>query len=135
MTVRQHRDAFKARLQVHPDLAAITFEGIVPKGPTKYVTVHAATPSHSQSAFTGPLAQEDYTFTTHSVGTTADQALWVADRVQAQLVGHVLIVPGRVCRRLRHPVGRPVEEDDDVTPSLFYVADQWDFTSDPAPTP
>lgn len=132
MTASAHNKALLARLRAHPDLASIVFEGKVMGAPAKYVVVYPSTPSHTVERFTGRNTQQDYTYTVHSVGATPEQALWVADRVIAQLLDHVLVVPGRSCRRLRHPVGRPVDEDEDVTPHLFFTVDQFDLTSSPA---
>ena len=132
MTAAAHCDAIVARLRAHPDLASIVFVGDVPAKTTKYVVVFPSTPAHSVERFTGANTQEDYTYTINSVGLQPAQALWVADRVVTQLLDFTPTVAGRKCRRLRHPVGRPVDRDKDVTPNLFYAVDQFDLTSSPA---
>jgi hypothetical protein len=62
------------------------------------------------------------------VGPTAEQALWVADKVRSALAG-VLTVDGRVAWRPEELGGPPVSRDDDVTPPLFYVPIQFQIRS------
>jgi hypothetical protein len=74
-----------------------------------------------------------------SVGKTAEQAEWMADRAFTLLIGPALSSPsGRAWARPLAPVGhvltRPVERDDDFGPStpLFYVAAIYDLPTTPA---
>jgi hypothetical protein len=62
------------------------------------------------------------------VGPTAEQALWVADKVRSALAS-VLTVDGRVVWRPEELGGPPVSRDDDVTPPLFYVPIQFQIRS------
>jgi hypothetical protein len=62
------------------------------------------------------------------VGPTAEQALWVADKVRSALSGPIT-VDGRVAWRPEELGGPPVSRDDDVTPPLFYVPIQFHIRS------
>jgi hypothetical protein len=132
VSIRAHKAPILARLRADSILAPVVFEGDVVGSPGGYVVFYASQPSHSVERFTGPQSQQDYTFTTVSVGKTPEQAQLIADRVVTQLLGFVPTVPGRTCRRLTHPVGRPIEREEDSTPSLWYFTDQWDLSSSPS---
>ncbi|WNI16910.1 hypothetical protein [Actinacidiphila sp. ITFR-21] len=66
-----------------------------------------------------------------SVATTAEQALWVADKIRAALAGP-LVVQGRVAWRPEELGGPPLARDDDVTPPLFYAPVQYRLQSIPS---
>jgi hypothetical protein len=132
VSTEAHVQALLDRLRADSILAPVVFEGDVVGKPGGYVVFYSSQPSHSVERLTGEQTQEDYTFTTVSVGLTPTQARVMADRVVAQLLNFVPTVPGRVCRRLRHPVGRPIEREEDSNPSLWYFTDQWDLTSSPS---
>lgn len=67
------------------------------------------------------------------VGTTAEQARLVADKVTAAILGRVLTVSGWACQ----PIGLdsdppPLQREDDVEPPLFVVALPFEFRANPA---
>lgn len=49
-----------------------------------------------------------------SVGSTTEQAAWVADRVFAALLDQTPVITGRICQPVTHEVSDPVRRDDDV---------------------
>lgn len=119
------------RLKTDAVLAPVVFEGVVKDRPTRYVTFFTNSGFREAERFTGPQVTSTQTFTVHSVGTTADQAQFMAEKVFAAVLDRVLVVPGRVCRRVRHASSQPVQLDTDVTPPLFYCVDEFDVTSTP----
>lgn len=129
-----HVTALLARIREHPTLAERVLDG-PPTDDTRlswWISVYVGTPSEVQHRYTGPHSQLEYTFTTHSVGTSPAQARSAARMLRGQLTDHVLVVPGRHCHSITHPVGRPLEKDPDAPPALWFIADQFDFVSDPA---
>lgn len=65
------------------------------------------------------------------IGKTAEQALWVADKVRAALAAP-LSVEGRVSWRPEDLGGPPLARDDDVTPPLYFVPVQYRLQSIPS---
>lgn len=74
---------------------------------------------------------QEYQFT--SVGITRASASVIADRVRAAVLNAALDIPDR---KLQCPPswerGQPATRDDDVTPALFYVIDQYSIATTPA---
>lgn len=132
MSIRAHKQAILDRLRADPILTDATFEGVVTDRPSRYVAVFIDSGYRYSERLTGAQATADYGVTAHSVGTTPDQAQFVAERVFAQLLGHVLQVPGFRCRRVRHEASQPTQIDRDIDPPLFYAVDVFEFTSEPA---
>lgn len=130
--IRAHKQAIIDRLKADPFLAAITFDGLVTDGPSHYASVFMNNGYREAERLTGPPVTATFTATIHSVGTTPDQAQLVAEHVFAQLLGHTPTVTDRQCRRIRHAASQPVQADRDVTPWIWFCADQFDLTSDPA---
>lgn len=62
------------------------------------------------------------------VGPTAEQALWVADKVRGAFFGD-LAVEGRVSWRPEELGGPPVSRDDTVTPPLYVLPVQYRLRS------
>ena len=85
-----------------------------------------------QERFTGGQSTADFGITVHSVGTTPEQAQWVAERVYAQLLGARLTIPGRKARPVRAITSQPLQKDTDVSPPLFYCVDVFGLTTTPA---
>lgn len=127
-----HLDAIVARLKANPDLAGIVYDEKIPTGSTKYVAVYSNAGFDDDPRYSGPTTRTEITFTIHSVGASKRQALWVAERVRAQLVNFKPTVAGRECARLQHPVSRPVLADTSSNPPLWYTVDQFDLSSFPA---
>lgn len=130
--IRATKNAILARLRADAVLAGVTFEGVVEDRPELYCSVFINSGYRTSERFTGPAVTAEFTFTIHSVGTSQDQAQFVAERVFAQLLDFSPTIAGRTARRLRHVVSRPAELDRDVTPPLWFVVDQFDLTTDPA---
>lgn len=130
--ILEHLDVVVSRLRAHADLSAIVFDEKVPAGSTKYVAVYTNPGSDDEARLSGPTVRTEFTYTIHSVGASKRQALWVAERVRAQLVNFRPTVEGRSCGRLQHPVSRPVTADTSSNPALWYTVDQFDLASFPA---
>jgi hypothetical protein len=130
--IREMKNAVLARLRADSELASVVFEGVVTNRPNRYVAVFSDSGWRTAERFTGAQSTSAQSFTVHSVGTTPDQAQFVADRVFTQLLDWTPSVAGRVCRRMRHEASEPVQIDADVTPPLFYAVDVFEVTSSPA---
>jgi hypothetical protein len=130
--IRAHANAIVARLKEDQILAAATFQGVVTNRPARYCTVFIDSGARAVERFNGLQSEATFGVTVHSVGTTAEQAQLVAERVMAQLLDYRPTVTGRDCRRLRHVSSVPVDLDTDTTPPLYYSVDQFDLTSSPA---
>lgn len=130
--IREHINAVLSRLRAHPDLKDIVYQGIVTTRPTKYCSVFVNNGDRTQERYTGGQWTADFTITVHSVGSTPEQAQWVAERVYEQLLGARLSVPGRSARPVRAQSALPVQTDRDVSPPLFYTVDEFGFTTAPA---
>lgn len=75
----------------------------------------------------------DARFLLTAVGRTAAEARWYADKGAAALAGNPVTVAGRTIRRVRptEPWSK-VEQDNDLTPPLFYATRQfglWSFAN------
>ncbi|WP_218154268.1 tail completion protein gp17 [Nonomuraea pusilla] len=66
----------------------------------------------------------DLLFQVTSVGSTAEQAVLVADKVAAALLDAVPAVAGRRVRPIRHEGSQPVRRDD-VSTELFFATAQF----------
>lgn len=130
--IRAHKNAVLARLKLDSVLSTATFDGEVSGTPSKYCVVYVNSGRRESERFSGPSQFATFAITIHSVGTTAEQAQLVAERVFAQLLDWTPTVVGRNCRRIRHAVSRPVDMDKSVSPVLYYAVDVFDLTSAPA---
>lgn len=128
MTLRKTAEATKARLQEDTILNGSTFQGQVTNRPSRYVAFFLSGGQRTKGRFTGPSSVADYTLTTHSVGTTVEQAQLVEERVQSKLVDWTPTITGFVCRRLQHDGSQPIEIDTDVSPPLYYIASSYGMT-------
>lgn len=86
--------------------------------------------------FDGPVgdyaADLTYPFQVTSVGTTVEQAEWVADLCRGVLLGAPLTISGRTADLTMPTGGTPVQRDDDITPPVFYRADTYTVYTSPA---
>ena len=128
MSARLTAAAITARLQEDAILNGATFQGVVTNRPNRYVTYYLSSPDRESNRLTGPSNVHDYSIVFHSVGTTAEQAQLVDEKVQAQLVDWVPAIAGFNCRRVRVTATTPVAYDADVTPSLYYLASTYGLT-------
>lgn len=74
-------------------------------------------------------ADAEYTYTVRAVSATASGALTLADGAGAQLIGHVLDVPGRSCSPIARTRVYPMEADDAVRPPLIFIDAEYSFRS------
>lgn len=132
MTIRAHANAVLARLREDSVLSGVTFQGVVTDRPDRYVTMFMDSGDWTQQRLTGPQGTATFGMTFHSVGTTAEQAQFVAEHVFDKLLGYTPNVPARACWRIRHVSSQPVQLDQDVNPPLYYCVDVFNLTSDPA---
>lgn len=70
--------------------------------------------------------------TTVCCGLTADQAMWVADKVSGALTGAMPAVTGRTPHRIAQTYAAAVQRDDDVAAGLLFTSIGWQFTTSPA---
>lgn len=129
MSIRAVKKALLDRLKEDAVLAPVVFEGVVTSRPNRYVTLFTNSGVREAERFTGAQLTSTQSFTVHSVGTTPDQAQFVAEKVFAQWLDWTPTVAGRVCRRVRHSSSQPVQLDADVSPPLYYCVDEFDVTS------
>lgn len=129
MSIELHAEAFISAIKADPELSDFTFEGNVTDRPEFYVSVFTPSPDDSRHRFTGSQGRQDWTFVTHSVGSSPNQARWVADRVRGRLLDKRLDIEGHTCWPIRHPTGLPMDVDTDPNPSLYYFTDEWELTT------
>ena len=84
-----------------------------------------------------PYADAERTVQVQSVGTTREQAQWVADEVSIILLGtphRTIELTGRALTgAIRYAGGTGVRRDDDTAnPSLFFATDRFVFPTTPA---
>jgi hypothetical protein len=65
------------------------------------------------------------------VGAGREQAQWLADRLRPVMLSR-LAVPGRYVSQAWLEASQPVRRDDDVTPALFYVVEQFRYATFPS---
>lgn len=129
--IRLHADAIEARLKSDQVLATCTFEGVVTDRPARYISYFLQMKRTATRFASGQVSWAGSVIL-HSVGGTIEQAELVQEHGVEQLTGHVLAVEGRRCRPLSHEVSRFPVLDQDVTPPLWLIVDQFDFISEPA---
>lgn len=66
------------------------------------------------------------------VGLTQDSAEIVADLARGVLLTAALTVPGRVVTQVKLEVSQPTQQDQDVSPSLYYTTDVYGVWTTPA---
>ena len=129
-----HLAAVMARLREADGLAEDAYDDAVKGQPERYARVYTNSGFSSQTRFSSLNTTKTFTYVVHSVGTTAEQALWVNARVHRKLDDAVLSVAGRKLRRLTHRVSRPIDIDVSGPEPLHFLVDQFDLVSDPAAT-
>lgn len=128
MSTRAHKQAVLALLATDPQLEV--YEGAVPPKATRYVRLHWP-PTHPVDERLASVGSAyTFEFFTESVGSTPDQAQWVADRLFAVLFNQRVQVPGRVSRRIKHESSTPVDEDKSVSPWRYVAEEAWQLTTE-----
>ena len=98
----------------------------------RYVVVWPG-PSDFDGPVADPSADVAWGFQLTGVGTSVEQAEWVADDAQtAVLPAGAVAVPNRAISGLRATHREPARRDDDVSPPAWYVAQTYQAFSSPA---
>jgi hypothetical protein len=138
---RRHDNALLAIIRSIPTAASKTFlssvtspDGSVVNAP--YVVVHPADGTDNTDRLAGPATTQHPRWTIHSVGTTTDQAKWVAEQIKAKIIvagiGITPTIEGESAGAFWYSSPLPVQTDDDFTPPLHYHVAECGFSSDPA---
>lgn len=127
-----HLAAIMTKLREEPGLTQCAFDGQVPNRLERYVRVYTNSGVPSQTRFASLAMTRTFTYVVHSVGLSADQALWINARVHRQLDDARLAVSGRILRRLKHAIARPIDTDKSGPDPLHFIVDQFDLVSEPA---
>jgi hypothetical protein len=96
-----------------------------------YVVIHPDQGTATTTRFDTASDWRNWSFQTDCVGTTVEQAQWMAEKVEAALLDKKPAVTGRVCGPIRSIVARPMDRDEDVQPPLFLARTLWAFPSLP----
>lgn len=89
----------------------------------RYAVLHVAPARRSAEDVAGTYVLREHRFTVISVGTTTEQAEWVATRSADALVGLVLTVPGLVCGPIEaYQPTNIVRDDDRPDTDVFYTS-------------
>ena len=67
----------------------------------------------------------------HSVGTDQEAAISVGGRVRKALLGVYPGIPGRLCYRIKHDDGAPVNRDESTGSARYDLTDVYSFKSLP----
>jgi len=128
--VREHTDAVIAALEA----AGLTVGDAVAPDDTDppYVVVYAIAGGGS----TGTLARPDddafLVYQATCVGTSREQAEWLADKALELLGPDAVAVPGRRVCRVSLDMHGGIQRDDNVTPPVFWSAPRFRMTTTPA---
>lgn len=102
--------------------------GKVPNSPSMpYVVVYGTTPRVGDYSHASTSASRRWRVATMYVGTSADSALWAAEKVEASLLDRRLTITGKACSRLRREAGSGIKPDPDVE-NVSTGTDTWVFT-------
>jgi hypothetical protein len=128
---RAHDAAILARIRQVPALAGAVFDDEVTGKPQRYVLVHSNRGIARPDRLAGPSLRRRQTYWIHSVGISKALADAVAEKVIAQLLDWIPVVPGFTSERISHEASQPVQKDDSRQPVVYFGADQFDFFSTP----
>jgi hypothetical protein len=131
--IRAHVNAVKALIEGDVQMVgAVYVGGAPPPPPDRYVVLYPDSGLPEDTGLDLDADQVEMLLQATYVGTTVEQALWVAERVRARLVNATPTVAGRVCWPLSIQVSQPLRRDDDVTPPLYFAVDVYELRSIPA---
>jgi hypothetical protein len=124
--------------------AVLTGDGVRPDGGgfandqstgpfTPYIVLYSGIVPIIDGPVADPYADTVGEYQVTSVGCTASQARWAADKARAALIAaQGVTVAGRSVQLIAWTGGQPVTRDDDVVPPLFYAVDLYEVSSFPA---
>lgn len=139
--ITPHFNAIKGRIEGDAALVGKVFDtvrlddagGLIRDN---YVILYRSAPSSFDNGRLTAVSQyaSEATFLVdfRAVGTSATQCGAVMDKVLTQLLGHRLLVTGRVCSPIVLDSSDPVRADQSVKPFLFYQDAAVEFVSSPA---
>lgn len=122
--------AVKARIESDPalagkvhDSALVNVDGSLVRD--QYVILFGGGPERlSDDRVTAPQMPDsdaEYVYTARSVSVSADGCRAVASKVYARLVGFRPDVAGRKCQRMRLDDSGPVQADNNISPPLYFL--------------
>jgi hypothetical protein len=114
--------AVVARIDANPNLTV--HEG-KPAGSPPYVVVQLGDGRRSSDRMVTASRVADLIITTHSVGMNVTAARIVRRNVVAQLLDHVLVVPGWQCWPIVHDLERAPADDESTGLTVVDAIDQW----------
>lgn len=88
-------------------------------------------PGRPHGSLGDPLSMLTSEVTTVACGSTADQAMWVADKVTATLAGVRPTVAGRTVHPLILVDTSPVQRDDDLAAGIWFASIRWRLVTSP----
>lgn len=135
--ILEHKQAVLARLRADTALANKTYDTEVKSTngaavSTPYCVVYSNQGNREIERLNASQTRANFTFTIHSVGSTAEQAQAVAAKVYKQLMGFKPTVADRSCWPMRAEMSQAVRPDKDVLPVVFYAVDEFTLSSTPA---
>lgn len=127
---RAHAAAIKAALEAE---GLTVYPGGGAANPTfPYVALYTDAGDPKQTSLGQDVDQWVHIFQTTSVGTTHEQALWVASKVREALAGVRLTVTGWNNSRIENIMTAPVASDYDAPTNIRYKFDQWRYRAVPS---
>lgn len=135
--ILEHKQAVLDRLRTDSALANKTFDSEVKSTNgaavlPPYCVVYTNQGQREVERLNASQTRANFTFTIHSVGTSAEQAQAVAEKVYTQLLGFKPTIAGRNCWPVRAEMSQSVRMDKDVLPPVFYAVDEFTLSSTPA---
>lgn len=107
------------------------YEGVVHDRPERYITVYTnAGIADADDRLAALASRRTIRYTIHCVGTSPEQAQWVADLAVDALTNFKPTVPGWRCTRLRHEASQTTLIDREVPGNaVYYTVDEFDLTT------
>lgn len=131
--LRAHVAAVTALLSGDPNVRV--YRSIVPSGATlPYAVLFPGTGGAEATAIDHLSTLRRFPFQMTYVGSTDEQVLALAERVEARLLDVTPAVAGRSTGPIHKTLDEPppIQRDDDVNPPVLYLPEFWRFISVPA---